>query len=180
MKTKKEETSHTYKPDLTQFSIEQERKRPAKQERAMRHAILFTEQSLTRQADKDDCDVNQILEKYKLTGTLSHVSNKPMSYLDLASVPDYQAGLNMIVEAQAAFDQLPANLRERFSNDPKYFLEFVSKPENIKEMVSLGIATEKELETITHNENEKQSKRESKTAPKGESKPKESSDDSQS
>ena len=60
---------------------------------------------------------------------------------------DYQKSLNLVLHAQSQFDALPAHTRARFANDPKMFLEFTSNPENIEEMIKLGLAKERPLDS---------------------------------
>jgi len=78
--------------------------------------------SRTKQSHKDECDINNILNQYKRTGIITHVQNARASYEDLPSEVDFQQSLNVIMEAEAAFDALPAKVRDSFNNDPGEFL----------------------------------------------------------
>lgn len=42
---------------------------------------------------------------------------------DFLGVSDYQTALNQVIEAEEAFDALPAKVRARFDNQPVDFLE---------------------------------------------------------
>lgn len=95
--------------------------------------------SLTKQAFKDECDINNILKKYKNTGLLTHVQAARSRYADFTAVSDYQSALNAVLEAQDAFQDLPANIRERFNNDPMSFVSFIDNPANDEQAIQLGL-----------------------------------------
>lgn len=91
---------------------------------------------------KDDCDVNRILAKYKATGTLTHVRNAQAGvYADLTQIPSYQEALNTVINAQRAFEEVPAKIRQRFNHDPNEFIKFLADPKNNQEAVKLGLKT---------------------------------------
>lgn len=103
--------------------------------------------SLTQQQFRDETDVNLILKKYLKTGLITHVNEFQQVFADVSVVPDnYQASLNIVMEAQAAFLNLPSDVRKRFDNDPAAFLNFVSDPRNREEMYSLGLAVKPAVE----------------------------------
>jgi phage internal scaffolding protein len=101
--------------------------------------ITFTEPTLAQQHFKDECDVNNILRKYEATGLVTHVANGTPSYGDFSSVLEFQQAQNILIEAQDAFDALPASLRKRFDNDPAVMLEFIENPDNREEAEKLGL-----------------------------------------
>ena len=47
--------------------------------------------------------------------------------------------MRLVAEAQSVFEGLPADLRDRFGNDPARLLEFVHDPRHLEESVSLGL-----------------------------------------
>lgn len=96
--------------------------------------------SMTKQEHKAECDINNILKQYKATGMIRHIAAQAGVYTDLPSDVDFQGSLNMVLEAQAAFATLPSLVRERFANDPQRFLAFMADPNNLDEMVKLGLA----------------------------------------
>lgn len=97
------------------------------------------EATMTQQQFKKECDINNILKKYQKTGLIEHVQQFNGQYADLSEPCDYQTALNVVIEAQAAFDSLPSSIRKRFSNSPQEFLEFVNDPSNLEEGIKLGI-----------------------------------------
>ena len=108
--------------------------------------ITFTEPTLAQQHFKDECDVNNILRKYEATGLVTHVANGTPSYGDFSSVLEFQQAQNILIEAQDAFDALPASLRKRFDNDPAVMLEFIENPDNREEAEKLGLVNKQSLE----------------------------------
>lgn len=99
--------------------------------------------SMTKQSFAAECDINNIIKQYKVTGMFSHISARAAqgSYLDLPDPLDFQESLSVVAEAQRAFDTLPSKVRERFENNPTKFLEFMADPANGEELVKLGLAS---------------------------------------
>lgn len=93
----------------------------------------------TKQADKESCDINYILDRFERTGELPVSSGASGMYGDFADVPDYLESLNIVRSAEAQFMALPAKLRDRFENDPAKFLAFVGDNKNYDEAVKLGL-----------------------------------------
>lgn len=108
----------------------------------------FTEPSRTKQAFKQECDINHIMKKFKKVAGVEFL-NKYQGYVggqfgDFTEVVDYRTALDQINRSRAVFDALPSILRKRFDNDPAKFLDFVQDPNNSKELVEMGLAVSKE------------------------------------
>lgn len=97
-------------------------------------------ESLTKQAHKNECDINKIVANYDRTGLITHVKEASAQYGDFTEVNEYQESLNTVIHAQNAFDELPAHVRKKFQNDPGAFFEFATNPNNHDDMVELGLA----------------------------------------
>lgn len=95
-----------------------------------------------KQEFREECDINNIIKQYKLTGQIQHINAqaKQGAYLDLPDPIDYQESLNAVSQASQAFATLPSHVRDRFDNNPGSFLAFMSNPENYDEVVKLGLA----------------------------------------
>jgi len=100
--------------------------------------LFFSKPSLTKQSFRDECDINNILRKFNVTGELPVGSVQPQ-YGDFSGITDYQSALNAVMAAQDSFLALPAKVRSRFDNDPAYFIEFASDEANKDEMKALGL-----------------------------------------
>lgn len=106
--------------------------------------MIFSGPSRTKQAFKDECDINTILGRYKETGRLPDLIKQNPKYGDFTSPLNYQQSLNTVIQAEEQFQLLPAKIRDRFHNDPKTFLEFTSDPKNLPEMVQMGLAVKRQ------------------------------------
>ncbi len=93
----------------------------------------------TKQSFKDECDINQILKKWRRTGELEHLSTHKPTYGDFSNPDDYITALTKVKSAQADFDALSSRIRARMDNDPAAFLSFMEDPENHDEAVALGL-----------------------------------------
>lgn len=100
--------------------------------------------SMTKQSEMDACDINNILKQFTPAGLQQLISENAArgQYADLPDEVDYQEALNTVIAANAAFDTLPAKIRERFHNNPAEFLEFFADPSNQDEAIRLGLATD--------------------------------------
>lgn len=97
--------------------------------------------SRTKQEFKDQCDINNIIKSFKLTGQISHINAQAAQgrFEDMPDENDFQTSMNVIRSATESFAALPAKIRDRFQNNPQQFLAFCSDPENKDEAIKLGI-----------------------------------------
>lgn len=99
----------------------------------------------TQQHLKEQCDVNNIISKYKKTGSVTHVRNSLNGvYADLTQLPDLRQAQEVVIAAQQAFESVPASIRQRFGHDPQQFIDFLADPNNNAEAIKLGLKTTKE------------------------------------
>ncbi|MGE0175405.1 MAG: hypothetical protein AB7T49_21660 [Oligoflexales bacterium] len=97
-------------------------------------------ETLTQQQFKEDCDVNIIMAKFLKTGHINHLRLRDAGvYADLVGAPDFQEAMQTITQAQHAFDELPAETRLRFGNDPNQMVKFLANPDNQEEAIKLGM-----------------------------------------
>lgn len=102
---------------------------------------LVYQPSMTKQSHLAECDINNIVRDFTQHGMVTHINEKAAqgAFLDLPDAIDYQASLEIARAGQAAFDQLPAQVRKRFDNDPAAFLDFLHDPVNRDEAIELGL-----------------------------------------
>lgn len=110
-------------------------------------SLSFSKPSLTKQSFRDECDINNILRQFNVTGQLPAGSVQPQ-YGDFSGITDYQSALNAVMAAQDSFLQLPAKLRARFDNDPALFVDFASDEANKDEMKALGLLREETAQAV--------------------------------
>lgn len=101
--------------------------------------LCCSDVSLAVQSERDECDINVIVERFGVTGVAPMPSRLP-KYGDFEGIFDFQSAMAVVIDAQSAFMDLPAKVRARFSNDPQEFLQFVEDPNNADELVRLGLA----------------------------------------
>lgn len=101
--------------------------------------------SRTQQHFKDECDINRILERMKVTGTAMQYPNG-FEYGDFSDVSDYQGCLHRLIEADAAFATLPSKIRAEFNNDPAQLISFLQNPVNTDKAIELGLVVRNKVE----------------------------------
>jgi phage internal scaffolding protein len=97
--------------------------------------------TLTQQHFKDECDINNILRQFNITGLLPESTLSPR-YGDFTGITDYHSALNQVIAAEHEFMALPAQIRSRFDNDPAKLIDFLENSENIDEAVKLGLVNQ--------------------------------------
>lgn len=106
-----------------------------------RSTVDLSGETQTEQNHKDACDINKIVAGYKQTGYLEQPNIERGQYIEVDATT-FQDAMNIVANAKTAFEELPAKVRARFDEDPGKFMDFCYKPENAKEMIELGLATE--------------------------------------
>lgn len=86
------------------------------------------------QSHADSCDINIILERYA-RGDVTALSRRQGLFADLSEMPrTYAEMLNVVIKAQAEFEALPANVKEKFDNDVN---KFISRMDDVEFMRSV-------------------------------------------
>lgn len=112
--------------------------------------VDFPGPSMTKQYFKEESDINAIIAKHPDVSQIPYVNNVSPSYGDFTDVSDYRDAIDRVSEAQDSFDALPSDIRSRFNNDPGEFLSFVLDPNNVDEMVKMGIAQAEPVESAVN------------------------------
>ena len=102
---------------------------------------------MTKQSFKDECDINNIVNRFTRTGVLPTLPPTGV-YGDFSEIGSYQDALIKVQQIDDMFDALPAKLRARFENNPALFLDFVDNPDNHDEMVQLGLIDDVKVESV--------------------------------
>lgn len=107
--------------------------------------LVCLDPSRTKQAMRDECNINFIMQKYQRTGAVTHLNRYQGEYGEFPDLTlDFQEAMNALNDAQEMFETIPSSIRKRFNNDPGEFLTFVADPDNHAEMVNLGLANKRE------------------------------------
>lgn len=111
-------------------------------------AIECKDPSLTQQQFANDADINILVKRFGISdGAIPPAVMDPQYYGDFSDVPDFRGALEATRTAQERFDQLPADIRNRFYNDPVKLWDFVNDQSNAEEAVKLGLLHRKTLPT---------------------------------
>lgn len=98
-----------------------------------------------KQSFKEECDINTLVKRFGLTGHIPKDVRMPV-HADFSNITDYQSLLNVKRAADEAFMAMPAEIRDRFANDPARLVRFCSEVDekgnyvNLAEMRRLGLA----------------------------------------
>lgn len=108
--------------------------------------IEFTMPSLTVQDEKDETDINYIVNKYadgqKGIMTLDLGDSSQYAYLQFgdATLPgDYSTALELVSGVREEFYSLPAKVRAKFGHDPMNFIDQLNNPETLEYLKQQGL-----------------------------------------
>ncbi len=83
----------------------------------------------TKQAFKDETDINKILKRAQKSGTISHLAKHQGRYADFSEF-DFLGTQIMLARGREVFDDLPVELRSEFNQSPAQFFKYVNDPQN--------------------------------------------------
>lgn len=105
---------------------------------SLQSGLECNDENLAQQQFAEEVDINTIVKRFGLTGQLPTSLRVP-EIGDFDQVNDYHTALNMLIEADDAFMQMPADIRERFQNNAGNFVEFVSDEKNREQCKQWGL-----------------------------------------
>ncbi len=86
----------------------------------------------TKQSFKDSTDINKMLNKAQVTGSLSHLLKYPEPiYGEFDGEFDLLTAHRQINKATEIFNELPSEVRSEFNNKALDFVSFVNDPANV-------------------------------------------------
>jgi len=110
------------------------------------YGIEFTMPSLTVQDEKDETDINYIVNKYadgqKGIMTLDLGDSSQYAYLQFgdATLPgDYSTALELVSGVREEFYSLPAYVRAKFGHDPMNFINHLNDPSVLEYLQQQGL-----------------------------------------
>jgi phage internal scaffolding protein len=108
--------------------------------------IEFTMPSLTVQDEKDETDINYIVNKYadgqKGIMTIDLGDSSQYAYLQFgdATLPgDYSTALELVSGVREEFYSLPAYVRAKFGHDPMNFIDRLNDPATLEYLQQEGL-----------------------------------------
>ncbi len=87
----------------------------------------------TKQCHADECDIEKIMARFARTGTISHLEKYEAVYADYSDV-DFHTLTNQLTRGREIFDDLPAELRREFGQNPQAFFSYVNDPANADDL----------------------------------------------
>jgi len=117
---------------LVLAKLSKDRKLSRKATLALRPDIEYKD-GRTKQCFRDECDIDKIMTRFNLTGTISHLNQFEGQYADFSDF-DFHEQTTMLTKGREIFDALPAELRKEFSQSPAKFFAYVNDPANINEL----------------------------------------------
>ena len=111
-----------------------------------------TGESLTQQHFQEESEINNIIRSYDKNGVIEHINRGNAIYADFSNVTDFSDALSQINEAKEEFLRIPSDIREQFQNDPGQFFKFASDPNNLDQLVEMGLANPKISEAMPSEE----------------------------
>lgn len=94
---------------------------------------------LTVQSDRDEADINKIIQRIQKTGQIPPMIGKEPFYGDVSEFGDLQENIIKIQKADELFMTFPADVREKFENDKVKMIEFLADENNREEALKLGL-----------------------------------------
>lgn len=110
-------------------------------------ALSEFEPSMTKPEFQDECDINNIMARYAVTGMVPTPSREPF-YVDAIDVPSYHEAQNVLIAAEAAFMSLPSSVRREFDNDPAKFVEFAEDEKNADRLKQWGMLSPEAVQRL--------------------------------
>lgn len=92
----------------------------------------------TKQAFKDECDINRIVSRYVKTGEMPPAKGGGV-FADVSRIGTLLEARKKLADAEAKFKALPSAMRSRFKNDAGELLRFLANPKNLGEARELGL-----------------------------------------
>lgn len=90
--------------------------------------------SLTKQAMKDDADINRIVKRH-MAQKIPFPTDTQAVYGDFSALPSLQDAYAFVERANEAFAKLPSSVRETFGNSPRAFVEAIETDPNAVQYV---------------------------------------------
>lgn len=95
-----------------------------------RVALDFSEDpGRTKQEFKKECDINNIMAKFRKTGAIEHVQKHGAVYGEASGV-DFTEAMRIVTHGNTLWEELPSHIKDDYSG-PAEFLDFVHDEANL-------------------------------------------------
>lgn len=106
-----------------------------------KQGIIFKEPTMTIQSEKDNCDINVIMNRYATCGTPLPYRTDGVDpvYADVSELGDYMENFQRCKQAEEMFNALPSALRKELDNNPANLIPFIQNKENESRCIEYGL-----------------------------------------
>lgn len=126
--------SLAFKKSKIEFKGEEDRAKVAR----FCEADFSKSPSMTSQHPAEETDINKIIGRLQKGQVVMTSAGQPF-YGDVSDLGGLQEAIMKVQEAEDLFMQYPAQVRERFDNDPVKMVQFLEDANNHQEAVKLGL-----------------------------------------
>lgn len=109
--------------------------------------------SMVREAFKDECDINQIVQRYAAGAQMPPRPGDAL-YADVSGLSDYKSAVDQVLAAYANLDAMPEKARALLKNDPEGFRHALLNATQSEDLVALGILKAPTEEQLAATEEE--------------------------
>ncbi len=92
------------------------------------------EDGRTKQAFKDDTDINKLLARAAKGDSISHLAKHGATYGDFSDIDDLLTAQNRLKRGEQIFSSLPGEIKREFNQSPRAFYNFVNDPQNASKL----------------------------------------------
>ncbi len=124
---------------------------PKENYKRVRVQSMMSPEGGAKQSDRETSNINTIIANYNATGILGRVNAQTPLYGDFSQPQDLQTQMHRTMDAQSAFDALPASIRKAASNDPVKFLEMTQDDDGLELLTDLGLVMVEDLRQAGEN-----------------------------
>lgn len=108
--------------------------------------------TLTQQHFKEQCDVNNIINRFTASARASGASLSDLlppvtskDFADVSNVGDFLDASNRVARMVETFEALPADVRRRYQDQPSVFVQALNSPEELRFLSTKGIISGTQL-----------------------------------
>lgn len=85
------------------------------------------DQTLVQQQFANEVDINTIVRRFGITGSMPFGQASPGVYGDFTEISDYESAMERVRKVDEGFMRLPPEVRERWDNDPGKLIRFANQ-----------------------------------------------------
>lgn len=134
-------------PQGGEEALEQWRENPWPTTNRPRFRTPVGEKSLTKQSEKDNCDINLIVKRHASTGHVSHINPEAPKFGDFTGATDLKNAIEQVALANARFAELPVEVRRAAENNPHQLLAMLETDDGQLELEEAGLVLTEAPET---------------------------------